>query len=134
MKIDKVLKPGGIFVISFRPQYFWTLKLVRERLWDRVNTVLQEEQGRILGSSTIYTWQTSKEVEMLFEKKFKLTLLTLRGIGNCSGIPHDPHDYVCQPSTLSEEEKKHLMNLELKLGEAYPDFGRYMLAVASKSK
>ncbi|MEC9332035.1 MAG: methyltransferase domain-containing protein [Verrucomicrobiota bacterium] len=133
-QIIKVLKPGGFIIISFRPQYFSALQLIRERLWSSIETLLQKRQGRILGSSTIYTWHTSKEIKMLFDQEYDLTLLELKGVGVCSGIAYDPHDYICQPSLLNAQERKQLMKLELEFGKDFPDGGRYMLAVACKSK
>ena len=126
------LKPGGILVISFRPQYFDALCLVRHRMWQNVETVLQVRQGAIFGASTVFTWQTSSEVRSLLVKGHGLEVLELFGIGVCSGIPGDPHDHICQPSQLSDDERMQLMKLELELGKTVPDGGRYILAVARK--
>ena len=71
---------------------------------------------------------------MLFDQEHDLTLLELKGVGVCSGMQYDPHDYICQPSLLNAEERKQLMKLELDLGNIFPDGGRYILAVACKSK
>lgn len=131
-RIIRVLKPGGILVISFRSQYFNALALVRERLWGGVEPLLRDRQGAIFGSSTIFTWQTSADVSSLLVEKHGLELLDLRGIGVCSGIPGDPHDDICQPSQLSEAERMQLVKLELELGKTVPDGGRYILAVARK--
>lgn len=131
-RIIRRLKPGGILVISFRSQYFNALALVRGRLWGGMKPVLQDRQGAIFGSSTIFTWQTSAEISSLLVERHGLELLDLRGIGVCSGIPGDPHDDICQPSQLSEAERMQLMKLELELGKTVPDGGRYILAVARK--
>lgn len=130
--IIQALKPGGILIISFRPQYFYALYLVRNRLWEEVESVLKNRQGAILESSTLFTWQTSDEIRNLLTQEYGLILLELQGIGTCSGIPQDPHDHICQPSHLNAEEKEQLMKLELELGKKFPDGGRYILAVASK--
>jgi len=130
--IIHTLKPGGIFVISFRSQYFDALCLVRGLFWEEVDTVLQDRQGAIFGSSTVFTWQTSEEINSLLVDGCGLELLELRGIGVCSGIPGDPHDYICQPGELSDDERMQLMKLELELGKNVPDSGRYILAVARK--
>lgn len=130
--IIQTLKPGGILIISFRSQYFDALCLVRGRRWEGVDPVLQDRQGAVFGSSTVFTWQTSSEIRALLVQSYGLELLDLRGIGVCSGIPGDPHDYICQPSQLGEAERMQLMKLELELGKSVPNGGRYILAVARK--
>lgn len=130
--IIRALKPDGILIISFRSQYFDALCLVRDRLWEGVDPVLQDRQGAIFGSSTIFAWQTSEEIKSLLVGDYGLELLELRGIGVCSGIPGDPHDHICQPSQISADERMQLMKLELELGKIVPDGGRYILAVARK--
>lgn len=133
-RILRTLKPGGILMISFRSQYFEALCVARSRLWKSVESVLQDRQGAILGSSTVFTWQTSAEIRTLLSETHGLELLELHGIGACSGIPGDPHDHICRPSQLGEGERELLMRLELELGKSVPDGGRYVLAVARKSK
>lgn len=128
--IIHALKPDGILIISFRSQYFDALCLVRGRLWEEIDPVLQDRQGAIFGSSTVFTWQTSEEIRSLLVDGCGLELLELRGIGACSGIPGDPHDFISRPSQLSDDEKSQLMKLELELGKTVPDAGRYILAVA----
>lgn len=131
--IMNVIKPGGLLVISFRSQYFDALCLVRGQLWEGIDQVLQDRQGTIFGSSTVFTWQTSEEIRSLLVDDCGLELLELRGIGVCSGIPGDPHDVISRPSQLSDDEKLQLMKLELELGKTVPDAGRYILAVARVS-
>lgn len=131
-RIIQTLKPGGILVISFRSQYFNSLCLVRGQLWEAIDTILKDRQGTIFGSSTVFTWQTSEEISALLHETYGLELLELCGVGVCSGIPGDPHDYICQPSQLSAAEKMKLMKLELELGKSVPNGGRYILAVARK--
>jgi hypothetical protein len=55
--------------------------------------------------------------------------LDLRGIGVCSGISADPHDSICQPSELNDDERVKSMGLEIELGKSVLDGGRYMLAI-----
>ena len=132
-KMVNGLKPGGLLIISFRSQYFDSLILVKKRNWASLKQVIKEREGAIFGSSTVYTWQTSSEIKEVI-KGAGLELLELRGIGTCSGIPADPHDYICQPAELTADERKELMNAELELGKSVPDAGRYILAVAKKPK
>ncbi len=131
-EIIKSLRPGDIIVMSFRSQYFNALSLVRNRLWSEIQTLLRLRIGSLLGSLTTFTWQTSDEIRSLLVTSYSLELLELRGIGVCSGIPADPHDYICCPSHLNEDEREVLMNLEIELGKSVPDGARYILALARK--
>jgi SAM-dependent methyltransferase len=131
--IVKILKPGGILAISFRSQYFNALYFARERLWDRKDMLIKNREGNIFGDSyEISTWQRSEEIKGFIGEYDELELLDFFGIGICSGIPGDPHAQICRPSTLSEHERKDLMEIELELGRSVPDAGRYMLAIMKK--
>ncbi|MCX7966650.1 MAG: methyltransferase domain-containing protein [Syntrophorhabdaceae bacterium] len=131
-KMIEILKDNGLLIMSFRPQYFNALCLVKNRLMQHIELLIHSREGRIFGPSIIFTWITSKEICDLLVDKYGLELIELRGIGVCSGIPGDPHDVICQPSQLIEEDKERLMNLELELGKTVPDAGRYILAIARK--
>lgn len=133
-KIVESLKPGGILVMSFKTKYFYALTIARHRVWENVDMLLQQSQGRInRGSPVEFTWQTSTEIREILTDKFGLILLDLVGIGVVSGMEgHDPHDNIVQPSLLNSLEKKELMKLELALASQVPDAGRYILAIARK--
>ena len=131
-RISKTLKPGGIIMISVRPQYFDALCLIKDRMWTEVRTVMTERQGRIFGPSLVFTWQTSSELRSLLADSYGFEVLELFGVGVCSGIPGDPHASICEPVVVSSEERELLMQTELELGKSFPDGGRYILAVARK--
>ena len=131
-EIMRVLRPGGLLVMSFRSQYFDALCLVRGRRWHNLGILLDQCRGKIFDSPVEYSWQTSKEIRTLLTRDYGLDLLELFGIGVCSGIPADPHDHIVRPSQLNFGEQYHLMGLEMKLGCNVPDAGRYILAVAQK--
>ena len=133
--IVKILKPGGILAVSFRSQYFNSLYLVKEQLWDKKDMLIKNREGNIFGdSSGIFTWQRSDEIKGFIGEHDELELLDFFGIGICSGITGDPHGQICRPSTLSERERKDLMDIELELGRSVPDAGRYMLAIIQKKE
>ena len=131
-RIIQTLRPGGILIMSFRTQYFDALCLVQRNLWEDVEPVLEDRQGAIFGSTSVFTWQTSEEIRAFMVEEHGLELLELRGIGVCSGIPGDPHEHICKPSQLDDRERIKLMKLELELGKTVPDGGRYILAIARK--
>jgi hypothetical protein len=133
-KIVESLKPGGILVMSFKSKYFYALTIARHRVWENVDMLINQTQGRIgRGSPVEFTWQTSAEVREVLVGKFGLNLIDLVGIGVLSGMKgHDPHDYIVEPSLLNDSEREALMKLELALAPQIPDAGRYILAVARK--
>ena len=128
----EVLRPGGLLVMSFRSQYFYSLYVARARLWSSVSTVVDARRGKILGSPTEFSWQTSSEIRQLFEQS-GVTLVSIYGIGVCSGIPGDPHDVIARPSQLHPGEAGSLMDLECALAASNPDAGRYLLAIGRKA-
>lgn len=128
-----ILKPGGYIAVSFRPQYFYALSLVKNRFFWNIEMLVNKREGNLFGAGTLFTWQTSEEIIRLLEKEYGLELLDIRGIGVCSGISGDPHSCICRPSLLEDRERDQLMDLELELGKSLPDGGRYILAVAKKS-
>lgn len=129
--IARVLKPGGILIISNRSLYFNALCIAKNRQLFQSNLLLEMREGCLFGGGSIFTWQTSKEIEQLIAEKLDFDLLEVRGIGVCSGILGDPHDF-CSPSLLDGDEMAQLMQLELELGLAVPDAGRYIMAIAKK--
>ena len=130
--IVKLLRPGGLFIASFRSQYYDALYLVRQRLLHNIDLLLGERTGRIFDTPVEYSWQTSDEINILLTRDYGLELLDMYGVGVCSGIHGDPHDHIVRPSQLDLVEQKHLMELELKLGHKLPDAGRYILTIARK--
>lgn len=133
-KIVESLKPGGILVMSFKSKYFYALTIARHRVWENVDMLINQTQGRIgRGSPVEFTWQTSAEVRNILTDKFGLNLIDIVGIGVVSGMEgHDPHDNIVRPSLLNNSEREALMKLELALAPQVPDAGRYILAVARK--
>jgi 2-polyprenyl-3-methyl-5-hydroxy-6-metoxy-1,4-benzoquinol methylase len=129
--IARVLKPGGILIISNRSLYFNALCIAKNRQLFQTNLLLEMREGCLFGGGSIFTWQTSKEIEQLIAEKLDFDILEMRGIGVCSGILGDPHDF-CSPSLLDGDEMAQLMQLELELGLAVPDAGRYIMAIAKK--
>ena len=131
-EIQRVLKPKGLLFASFRPQYFYALHGVNNRVFDDVDTVLRNRVGGLGGQSTHFTWQTSGEIKHLMESELQFELLELYGIGCCSGIEGDPHEGIARPSLLDGDERKKLMEVEIAMARSIPDAGRYILSVARK--
>lgn len=126
------LKAGGLLVISFRPQYFYLLHLIRNKMFHNINLLFEGNSGSILDNSINYTWLTSKGIIEFFETKYKLQVKEMFGIGTCSGISGDPHDSIISPSKLLLNDRKKLFDAEMILGKQLPDAGRYILSIIEK--
>lgn len=133
-EIYRVLKPGAILFLSFRPRYFSALHALERGSWSDIDTILEKRSGQLSGSDVCFTWQRSNEIEGILSDAGSFEILTIAGIGCCSGIPGDPHEFICRPSLLSQKEKEKLMKLELAVAESVPDAGRYIFCAAKKIK
>lgn len=131
-EIYRVLKPGGILFVSFRSQYFTTLHALDRNSWADIDIILEKRSGQLAGSDVCFTWQKSKEIADILSATGKFQILTMAGIGCCSGIPGDPHEIICRPSLLDEKQGKQLMKLETAVAESVPDAGRYIFCAARK--
>lgn len=131
-EIKRVLKPGGVVCVAFRPLYHDALNLVGLRMFEQVDMLLTSRSGNLFGGPVKFTWQTSAEITALLRDEMGMELHRLVGIGNCSGIEGDPHAQLVRPSLLGEKDADDLMKLELALGPEIPDAGRYILAIARK--
>jgi ubiquinone/menaquinone biosynthesis C-methylase UbiE len=133
-QVARVLRPGGVMCVAFRPQYFDALRLAQLRLFENTALLLEQRNGYLFGDDIVFTWQSSAEIRNLIERELHMQLLHLVGIGCCSGIAGDPHELIARPSRLAQRDRDDLMRIELALGPQLPDTGRYMLAIAQKPR
>jgi SAM-dependent methyltransferase len=131
-KMARVLKPGGLLFASFRPQYFYLLATLKNgRRWQEAAMVLERREGRLWGGHGCFTWQTNEDARDILSAA-GLEVLERIGIGCCSGLAGDPLSDILNPAVASDLDRKNLLSLELAIGKALPDCGRYMLFVARK--
>ena len=128
----RVLKPGGFFIGSFRPQYFNLLCCLQRGLWTSIDTILKERSGDIVGGGLRFNWHTVPELKIMMEKDLNLSVKHISGIGVCSGIPSDPHAQIIRPALLTQKEQQDLLKAEQQMGELLPEAGRYILIAARK--
>ncbi len=131
--VHSTLRPGGLFFASFRSQFYNLLHSVRGRDWASARMIDTAREGQWGGGSVWFSWQTPEEVRaILLEHHFEVS--AVRGIGVCSGIEGDPFAAIAQPSTMSEADQQHLLEIETSLSEQYACCGRYILAIATKPR
>jgi SAM-dependent methyltransferase len=133
-KTVKKIRSGGLVAMSFRPQYFNGLIAVRNKEFEFLQTICDKRSGNFDPASQLqYSWQTSKELADVFSIELDMEILALTGIGIASGIPGDPHSSIARPSSLSEKQRRMLMEFELEMGSTHPDTGRYIFVIAKKN-
>jgi ubiquinone/menaquinone biosynthesis C-methylase UbiE len=130
-EMARVLRPGGILFAAFRSQYYNLLQTVWSWKLDGAEMALREREGYLWGEPVWYTWQTPDDIRRLLGD-VGLGVLSLRGIGACSGLQEDPHGTIIRPSQLPPEDQERLMAIECAAAEPYAACGRYILAIAEK--
>lgn len=130
-EMARVISKGGVIFASFRSQYYNLLQTVWSWKWEAAKMVLEKREGYLWGEPVWYTWQTPDEI---IRKSIQvgLKVVSMRGIGVCSGLEEDPLGTIIRPSELSWEDQERLMEIECAAAEAYAGCGRYILAILEK--
>jgi 2-polyprenyl-3-methyl-5-hydroxy-6-metoxy-1,4-benzoquinol methylase len=131
--VAHALAPGGFLFISFRSQYYYLLSSIGSRDWVSARLVRDQREGNWSGSSTWFSWHTVDDARKLLHEA-GLGVEWVAGIGIASGIEGDPLAVLAQPSSLTQRDRAELMELEISLAPSYPEVGRYLIAVATKSR
>jgi len=131
----RVLKPGGLFMGSFRSRFYFITTLLRQGQYEKALYVAQHSEGllKIASLPTYYNWHSGPELETLL-KECGLEPVATVSIGKFSGMGYDGLAAVVDlDEPLSPESYSALSKLEsLHLSE-WRDIGRYMLAVGRKT-
>jgi SAM-dependent methyltransferase len=128
LELARVLRPGGLLLANFRPQYFLALVGVNRRDWELTRTVLERRSGALAGIGW-QNWHTSSDVVATL-RAAGFSGVELLGLGLCSGIDGDPLAPLARPSQLGSLDLRELATVERTLGRSHPDIGRYLLASA----
>lgn len=126
------LKPGGLLALSVRPKLFYVLHSLRRQRSREALAVAAQREGRMFGGRP-FNWFTAKELSSLLAR-LEIEHVNLYGIGLASGIEGDPQALFSRPSLLGAAERARLLEMERLLAPAYPDSGRYMLALGVKRR
>ena len=130
--LPKKLKNSGLVFLSTRSRIYCVQSLLKSGLYASVKTVLENNSGDIYRTGAVLNWTNSREFCKRIKKLGGLDIVSINGIGVCSGIPDDPLEFICEPKQLSDAERKILQDSERSLGKAHPDFGRYILFAIKK--
>ena len=132
-KILSKLKPNGRLIFSTRSSYFNVLSQISTgNLMDALRISTAEEGNISLTDPMQFSWNSSKELLEFFQNQ-KTRILSISGIGVCSGIKGDPLAKIAVPSELNIYDRNILKNIENTFSTLIPDAGRYILVIASKS-
>lgn len=126
-EILRVVTPGGVCALGFRPKLYYLRYHARRGEFDLVRRVAESGEGRL--GTLRFNWHTRDEVVTLL-RDAGFREVTCLGIGVLSGIPGDPLDHVAQPSRLPPAGQAALLETELRLAETFAEEGRYLLAMA----
>lgn len=124
--IKENLRVGGIAVLSVRTRYYKVAKAIT------LGHILEGQM--ITEDRDTIGWLRPEELRsMLSDAGFDS--IEVVGIGTISGERGDPLGSISIPSELSDDERKLLENIEIKMGSMseIAGCGRYMLALARKA-
>ncbi len=128
----RVVRPGGLLFITHRTRYFYLTQALANGHFDDLEHITRRNNGRLRkGLHRVYhCWQTRAELEATYAS-LGLTTLSLNGVGLCSGFGGDPLARLCDPSTLDEDQRRVLREVE-NCDEELLMAGRYVFAVTQK--
>ena len=125
-ELARVLRPGAPLFASLRSRHFFAQLAVSRRDWTMAREVSRSDCGLLPGMG----WQNWHTAEGLRAKLAEAGFAEpeLIALGPLSGISGDPMARIAVPSELSRAEQNELATLEVTLGGAPADCGRYILA------
>jgi len=122
-KFQKMVKPNGIIIISFRTRLYYLFHAIMHHSWGDVEMIAKDYSGELNGIT--FNWFTKEKISEIFFKK-GICPKKFRAIGIFSGIEGDPQSCFSIPSTLTDRERAQLMSLEILMAEEFPESGRYI--------
>ncbi|MEZ6189794.1 MAG: class I SAM-dependent methyltransferase [Phycisphaerales bacterium] len=128
----RIVRPGGLLFITHRPRYFYLARALTQGHYDDIPMICRDNDGELRKGMhrTYYHWETRSQIEQTYTSR-GLTLLSLHGIGLCSGFESDPLTAVCDPGNLSAERQRVLRQVE-DCDDDLVMAGRYVLAIVKK--
>ena len=129
-ELARVSKPGAALFASLRPRQYVARLGVQLGRWDVARAALDWEHGTLDGIG----WQAWHDQATLTTALGSAGFYDVRlsAIGAASGIEGDPLAAIARPSSLAPPELAELAAIEQRLGQLYPESGRYLLACARR--
>lgn len=129
--LDK-LKTNGQIIFSTRSSYFNVISQIGVGNIRDALRISESEEGNIAISDPMqFSWNSSRQLVEFFENH-KTKILSVTGIGVCSGIKGDPFAEIIIPSELTITDRNSLRIIENRFSTLIPDAGRYILVIAEK--
>ncbi len=121
-----LIKPNGQLFCSHRNQGFYLYKYLREHDFDKIESLLQNQNEP-------FNHQDNEELVQLYES-VNLSIDKIVPIGMFSGFGEDPWTDICNPEELNLHKTNQLSKIELntELIKKYHHNARYSLVIASK--
>ena len=109
----RVLKPGGLFIGTFRTRYYFVTSLLRQEQYKQALEISKKSEGmlRLARVPSYYNWQTPDELEEVFESR-GLDVVDMRGTGLFSGSHYDGPAAISDIDQLSPEDTATLFEVE----------------------
>ncbi|MBI4343135.1 MAG: methyltransferase domain-containing protein [Candidatus Omnitrophica bacterium] len=118
------VRPGGLLCVSHRPKSYYFLESLRQQDVESAMSVVNRTEGPWRGSA-YYNWQTEEELQALYGS-LGLEWIALRPIDRLSWLSG------ISPSQLSQAQRRHWLEAELREAGEGGECARYVLVIAAK--
>jgi 2-polyprenyl-3-methyl-5-hydroxy-6-metoxy-1,4-benzoquinol methylase len=131
-KVLNKLKPNGLLIFSTRSSYFNVLSQISIGNFLDASRISNSDEGNIALSDPMhFSWNSSMELISFFESQ-NSSILSISGIGVCSGIDGDPMARIVIPGEINVHDREILKSIENNFATMVPDAGRYILVISTK--
>lgn len=130
--LARVVRPGGLLFVTHRTRYFYLTRALAHGHYDDLALIAKHNSGKLRKGThrTFHHWETRSQIEDTYTSR-GMTLLSLHGIGPCSGFGDDPLASLCDPGKLDDGRRRILREVEA-CDDDLLMASRYVLAIARK--
>jgi len=128
-KLTFLLEPGGLMFISLRPRLYYVIQKL-------INGYISDSHDLLINKKTyindgFLNCLSKDEIEKIMQTS-GFTQIEYKGIGVITGIMGDPQSLFAIPSAFDKKQQALLFEMELYLGDNYPENGRYIFVSGIK--
>jgi len=128
-KFNFLLEPGGLIFISLRPRLYYVVhKLINGYISDAHDLLINK---KTYINDGFLNCLSKDEIEKIMVTS-GFTQIEYKGIGIITGIIGDPQSLFAIPSAFDKKQQALLLEMELYLGNNYPENGRYIFVSGIK--